>query len=550
MDRNIRELLPQVRAILQQRGLNTDAEIEAFINPRYETQLHDPFRMLGMREAVDRIAIALERGERMVIYGDYDIDGLTATTVLLEILGMAGADVQGYIPDRFEEGYGINLEALKKLKAGGAQLVISVDCGITSKAEVAWAMANGLDIIITDHHAVPAEIPEAVAILNPKRPGDDYPFKDLAGVGVAFKLAQALQHDLNILPEGHEKWLLDLVALGTVCDVVSLTGENRVLVHFGLKVLVRTRRVGIRALAEVGRTEVARLGSSQLGFILGPRLNAAGRLEHASKGLELLGTDDEMLAAELAQELDMLNLQRRSDQAEIFKVASEQAATQTDEPFLVLAHEDWSHGVVGIVASKIVEAFKKPAIVMQIMGDTTKGSARSLGDLNMVMALRSAEPLLLRFGGHHFAAGATLKTADLAEFQATLRDYVRTNHPNGIDEGPVRVTDLELADGELIDWPLHDQMSWLEPFGNGNLQPSIGLAGLKVLDVTTIGADRTHMRLKLADSAGRIIEGIGFGLAPKHPNLKVGQMVDVTGVLERNDFNGRSRLQLRVEELR
>ncbi|MEO7617231.1 MAG: DHH family phosphoesterase, partial [Candidatus Saccharibacteria bacterium] len=272
-------IIPEVIAkVLESRGMGRD-EMVTFLYPQYERDMHDPYLMLDMNLAVDRIGIARDKGERVAIYGDYDIDGITASAVMLESLGALGIIAESYIPDRFEEGYGINQEALASLKDRGFDLVISVDCGITSVKEAAWAKEHGLDLIITDHHSVPEIIPEAIAVINPNRPGDPYPFKALAGVGVAFKLMQALQTRFGLPVCGQEKWMLDLVALGTVCDVVPLVGENRVLASFGLKVMRQTRRVGLRELALVGRTTPAELTSYHLGFVLGPRMHAAGRLE-------------------------------------------------------------------------------------------------------------------------------------------------------------------------------------------------------------------------------------------------------------------------------
>jgi single-stranded-DNA-specific exonuclease len=326
-----------IRHLLARRGYTTEADIEAFLHPDYATGLHDPYLMTGMKEAVDRILTAVKAKQKIVIYGDYDIDGITASAVLLETFQSLGHEATSYIPDRFEEGYGINLDALKKLKKEGYELVVTVDCGITSVREIAWAMSNGLDIVVTDHHAIPPEIPKAVAVVNPKQPGDAYPFKDLAGVGVAFKLAQALQQASGKPEAGREKWLLDLVALGTVCDVVTLVGENRVLATYGLVVMNKTRRAGIRALADVSKVSLGEIRSYHLGFIFGPRMNAAGRLEHAAKSLELMVTEDLSRAHEIAEELDQLNHQRRSDQATILAEADAQAEQYIDDPILVLA---------------------------------------------------------------------------------------------------------------------------------------------------------------------------------------------------------------------
>lgn len=542
----IEGLHPLVRDILIKRGYEKPEEVAAFLNPNYDKQLHDPFLMKGMKPAVDRILEAVEKRQSIVIYGDYDIDGITASTVMVETIKNLGYEARSYIPDRFEEGYGINLDALKKLKSEGVDLVITVDCGITSVKEVSWAMENGLDIIVTDHHSVPEFVPQAVAVINPKQADCDYPFKDLAGVGVAFKLAQALQQASGKPEAGQEKWLLDVVALGTVCDVVTLVGENRVLASFGLKVMNKTRRVGLRALAEVSGVEVGKITSYTLGFMFGPRMNAAGRLEHAARSLELMLTNDPVHAREIAAELDGLNKQRQGDQAKIVKEAKEMAAQYVDDPVLVLASADWSHGIVGIAASKVAETAGKPTLIMQILGDKAKGSARSFGGFNLIDALRTADDLFVKYGGHAFAAGYTIPVDRLDDLRARLNEHwleVSGELPEqAID------SDVNLDDFNQIDWDLHNGLQQLEPFGNGNRQPSIAIQSVEITDMRWVGSDGRHAKLTLSDGSNRL-SGIGFGLADKHPNLSAGQQVSVVAHIDRNDFNGKSSLQLIVRDL-
>lgn len=539
-------LHPLVRDILIKRGYEKPEDAAAFLNPDYDKQLHDPFLMKGMQAAVDRILIAVEKKESIVIYGDYDIDGITASTVMVETIKNLGHEATSYIPDRFEEGYGINHDALEKLKGEGTDLVVTVDCGITSAKEVAWAMQNGLDIVVTDHHSVPEVIPEAIAVINPKQSDCNYPFKDLAGVGVAFKLAQALQQASGKPEKGHEKWLLDVVALGTVCDVVTLVGENRVLASFGLKVMNKTRRVGIRALAEVSGVEMGAISSYTLGFMFGPRMNAAGRLEHAKRSVELMLTTDPIRAKEIAGELDSLNKQRQTDQATIVKEAKEMAAEYADDPVLVLASADWSHGIVGIAASKVAESAGKPTLIMQIMGDKAKGSARSFGGFNLIDALRTADDLFVKYGGHAFAAGYTIPVDKLDELRDRLNEHfleVSSDLPEqSLD------TDVNLDDFKQIDWDLHTSLVQLEPFGNGNRQPSIAVESVEITDMRWVGSDKRHAKLTLSDGKNRL-SGIGFGLADKHPDLAEGQQVGIVVHVDKNDFNGNSTLQLVVRDV-
>jgi single-stranded-DNA-specific exonuclease len=543
------EVIPEIVAkILAARGMAAE-DMAAFVYPDYNRGLHDPFLLSDMAKAVDRIVAAAEQGEKVVVYGDYDIDGITSSAVLIEALGALGIEAESYIPDRFEEGYGINVEALEKLKADGAQLVISVDCGITSVEEAEWALANSLDLIITDHHSVPDVLPKAVAVINPKRVDDQYPCKDLAGVGVAFKLAQALQQRTGKPEAGQEKWLLDLVALGTVCDVVPLVGENRVLASFGLRVMRRTRRVGLRALANVGGVEISKVTAHHLGYVLGPRMNAAGRLEHAAQSLELMLTSDERRAAEIAGELDRLNHRRRADQEAIFAAADEMAALYAGDPVLVLAHADWSHGVAGIVASKLAEKWDKPVLVAQVMGKITKGSARSRSGFNMVEALRANSGLLTKYGGHFFAAGYSLPTEKLEELRRGLYGYYVANGA-GDQAPPETAADVRLDDLSRVDWPLLEELELLEPHGSGNPRPMLELAGLAVDGLSRIGVDGRHLRLRLKDAGGRRLAGIGFGLSAGHEKLREGQNLTVMGNLNKNDWQGSSSLQLVIEKIR
>jgi single-stranded-DNA-specific exonuclease len=536
-----------VESILAARGFKP-AEAAAFLYPDYDVHLHDPFLLTDMEAAVTRILVAAETKQRVAVYGDYDIDGITASAVLIEGLSALGIAAKSYIPDRFEEGYGINRSALARLKADGYDLVISVDCGITSVDEATWARNNGLDLIITDHHSVPARIPEAIAVINPKRPKDKYPFKDLAGVGVAFKLVQALQQRSGMPGAGQEKWLLDLVALGTVCDVVDLVGENRVLVSYGLKVMRQTRRPGLRALASVGGIEIAGVTAEQLGFVIGPRMNAAGRLEHAARSLELVTTGDAERGVVIAGELDYLNQERRATQANVLSAADAMAATYADDGVLVLADTDWNHGIVGIVASKLVEKWHKPTLVMQIMGDTTKGSARSTGDFNMVDGLRAVSHHLTKFGGHYYAAGYSLPTANLEAFRADLNAYFAESGHLQSDR-PTAEPEVFLDGLAETDWQLLNDLELLQPFGAGNPQPLLGLSSLTLARVDRMGADQRHYRLQLSDDRGGRGEAVGFGLVERYPNLAAGQRVDLCLKLNKNVWQGRERLQLHLVEL-
>lgn len=514
---------PLFLAILKARSLEDEDVKQVFLNPDYVTTKHDPYLLPDMKPAVERLAIAKARQERVVIYGDYDIDGLTATSILLDAFKTFGILATAFIPNRFTEGYGLNLQAVEQLASDGAQLIVTVDCGSLSHAEVARANEMGVDVIVTDHHSVGDTMPSAIATINPKRTDHDYPFIDLAGCGVAFKLVQALQKRLPGLPEGQEKWLLDLVALGTVCDVVTLKDENRTNVYWGLKVLAKTRRPGLKALMAVAGVEPERITARTLGFVLGPRMNAAGRLETARYSLDMLTSADNMQALGLAQKLEQMNLQRRADQDEIFKAACEQAERFTDDSVLVLSGANWSHGIVGIVAAKILERYKKPTFVMQEMGETTKGSARSYGDYSAVKAIRFSDDHILKGGGHTLAAGVTLNTEKIADFRRSLNVFygqsVQGSQLHYLDpKADVTTESIEHMNEDLV-----KAIELLEPYGHGNTEPIFCVENMVVVNVSRMGAEKQHVKIRLADSHGRQLSTLAFNYheADPIPGMKV-----------------------------
>jgi single-stranded-DNA-specific exonuclease len=545
---------PLLIEILKKRGYASPEVIADFLQPDYINHSYDPMLLKDMRTAIIRIKLAIDHKESIGIYGDYDIDGLTATVLLHDYLTSVGIRVLTYIPDRFEEGYGLSADGLEALQKQGAQLIISVDCGTTSYEALDWAGKNKLDVIVTDHHEPKADggLPKAIAVINPKRVDDKYPFKDLAGVGVAFKLVQALQQDLPDgvrLTDGQEKWLLDLVALGTVCDVVNLIDENRMFVHFGLKVLRKTKRIGLVKLADHSDLDLKKIDTYHLGFVIGPRLNAAGRLTHAKSALKLLMTTNKEVASKQAELLNDLNRKRRQDQEKIMQEASLEAQNHVNDSVLVLADPAWSHGIVGIVASKMVEGFKKPTLLLQILGETAKGSARSFGDYNIVDALNFASDLLIKFGGHSAAAGATLKTENIPLLRDRLNEYYRTLKLKSQTSYLDPIVDVESTDLANFNWGLLDAIKQLAPFGRGNLRPLFLCQTLKIKDFKVVGANGKHLKLLLSDSGGQVIDGIGFNLAEQHSNLTEGANIKVCFELEENNFKNQNNLQLIVRKL-
>jgi single-stranded-DNA-specific exonuclease len=521
---------------------------ELFLSPSYDAK-HDPFLLPDMQAAVDRLVLARKRQERITIYGDYDIDGLTATTVLFEALEAFGfKHVDVFIPNRFVEGYGLTVDAVEKIVTAGAQLIVTVDCGSLSEKEIIRAAELGVDVIVTDHHNVAPVQPPAVAVINPKRLDHEYPFIDLAGVGVAFKLVQALQTQLDGLPIGQEKWLLDLVALGTVCDVVTLVDENRANVYWGLKVLAKTRRPGLRALMAVSSIEPEKVNARSLGFGLGPRMNAAGRLETAKHALDMLRAQDPETALEKAQQLDTLNIARRADQDKIFKAALIQAEAYKNDPVLVVSHADWNHGIIGIVAAKLLEKYKKPTYVLQEMGAESKGSARSYGDFSAADAIRAADDIITKGGGHKLAAGVTMPTENIAAFRKRVNEFYRSqkliNQPNLL----LPKEDVVIERLSIVDETLIDQLSQLEPFGNGNPEPVFKAINLLVTNQRRMGADAQHVKLELQDEDRHTMQFLAFS-APDHFFVEPGEYVTIWFQPGINEWQGRRTVEGRLLHL-
>ncbi|AGL62417.1 single-stranded-DNA-specific exonuclease [Candidatus Saccharimonas aalborgensis] len=552
--------------ILRARGLQ-DATRESFLHPDYGKR-HDPFLLPDMAKAVDRLVAAREKQERITIYGDYDIDGLTATTLLVDALGQFGFRfVETFIPNRFVEGYGMTVDAVERIAASGAQLILTVDCGSLSEKEIVRANELGVDVIVTDHHNVALTQPPAIAVVNPKRLLQDnprryhgmmltrqmktkplYPFLDLPGVGVAFKLIQALQTRLDGLPYGQEKWLLDLVALGTICDVVTLVDENRLHVFWGLKVLAKTRRPGLKALMAVSGVEPSKVDARSLGFMLGPRLNAAGRLETARHAQEMLLATNGLEALEKAELLDALNKQRRAEQDEIHKLATKQAETYKGDPVLVVSHPDWNHGIVGIVAAKLLEKYKKPTFVLQEMGGESKGSARSYGGFSAADAIRAADRLITKGGGHKLAAGVTLPTKNIEAFRKHLNDYFRSLQLPPQPPLLLLSEDVVTADFAQLNEGLLHEISQLEPFGNGNPEPIVKIDAVQVVSIRRMGNDGQHLKLSLQDYLGGGLDVVAFS-ADESWFVEPGEVVSVWIQPLLNEWRGVKRVEGRLVRL-
>ncbi|MBN8581002.1 MAG: single-stranded-DNA-specific exonuclease RecJ [Anaerolineae bacterium] len=542
---------PLLRQVLFNRGFADDPSARAYLRGEPNSNT-DPFQMTDMREAVERIRFAITNNEPIAIYGDYDVDGVTATALLVETLKKLGADVRGYIPNRFDEGYGLNNNALDELKADGVKLVITVDCGIRSPAEALHAQSLGLDLIISDHHHPDDEnLPQAFAVINPKRHGDIYPDKDLAGVGIAYKIAEALLSNdgpSSVVNGQILNSLLDLVALGTVADLAPLVGENRVLVKKGLRQMRQTIRQGLFSLAAVSDVTLSKVNAGNIGFMLGPRLNAAGRLKEALAAFELLTTTDVFRAGELAQQLDMQNRERQRITRDMQTRAEEMVMSEDPNAYLFFAaHEDFNSGVVGLAASRLTEKYYRPAIVASKGEEETRGSCRSIPEFHITDALDQCADLLVRHGGHAAAAGFTVKNENIPEFVARLK-AIATEKLSGTELKPTVTADAEVSLSEMRPEVYEKGLKYLEPTGYGNREASFVARNVRVKSSRIIGADGKHLKMSLEDEKGIAHDAIGFRLGEWHKTMPA--RVDVLFTFEPNEYNGRVTYQLNLKDLR
>ena len=489
---------PIIGQILWNRGICSAEAARAFLHPEDEP-FHDPFLMMDMKKAVQRILKAIHGGERIVVYGDYDVDGMTSTTLLMKNIRALGGKVSYYIPNRFTEGYGINGAALRQIAAEGGGLLVTVDCGISS-VDVVAEMDTEMDIIITDHHLPGSVLPPAYAVINPHRTDCFYPFKELAGVGVAFKLVQALWQEEE---QRHYADDMDIAALGTVADLVPLVGENRKIVQLGLTAMSAHPCEGIEALIRVAGLEGKAINTGMVGFQLAPRLNAAGRIETARRGVELLISEDVREADRIAGELNALNTERRDLEQDILTEAEEMLADFTpDVPAIVVAGEDWNSGVIGIVASRLVEKYYRPSIVLTRQGDVYKGSCRSIAGLHLYEALAACRDTIIQFGGHEMAAGLTLARDRVEDFRTAFANYVKSHleiedfTPKILIEGLVAPTDWTLRAVE--------ELALLEPYGMGNPRPVFGVRDLRPQSAAAIGTEGKHLRMEVGTRERRV----------------------------------------------
>lgn len=539
--------LPEiVSRLLLIRGYVSAEDAKLFLRPRLE-RLHDPFEFLSMDKAVERLARAVRDQELVFIHGDYDVDGISSTTLLTRTIRGLGGKAVPFIPRRIEDGYDLSDAGVDAALAAGARVVVTCDCGTSAVSPVKRLCVAGIDVIVTDHHLPGGELPDCLSVLNPKRAGCGYPDKDLAAVGVAFKLALGLARALG-QNENFIWAMMDLVALATVADVAPLRGENRVFVRYGLKMLAETRNVGMRALIRAAGLDGKQLTAGRIGFILAPRLNAAGRMGHAIRGVELLLTEDEHEANVIARELEELNYRRQEiDHATLVEARERVLELDLDDVYgIVLADESWHPGVIGIVASRLVEEFGRPAILIALSGDQGKGSGRSISKFDLHGALGQSSDFLLRYGGHRAAAGVTVARDQVAAF-ATRFNEVARSLLTADDLVPEIRVDLEVSI-DRMDETIESLFRHFEPFGIGNPSPVLLARNVTIArPPRLIGRDGLKLTL---DTGTGSLDAVGWGFGPRAPEFQPGSKVDIAFRLERDEYRGESYLQARIADIR
>ncbi len=566
------EFSPLISQLLYNRGLKTQKQIDEFFNPDYQGDLHDPFLLKGMKTAVKRIRQALAKKEKIIIYADYDADGVCSGAILFSTLQYLGAkNLQVYIPDRNKEGHGVNKQAVKKICKDKTDLMITVDCGISNLEEADLAASLGLDIIITDHHQPKDKLPKAVAVIDPWQKNDKYPFNDLCGAGVAYKLACALLHEEeNNSDCPLKKWLLDLVALATVADVMPIIGENRTLVKYGLGVLAQTKRIGLQELMKMakvvpeltesslnGEAPLTNLNTYTIGFILAPRLNAAGRMNHANVAFNLLISKNKKEAEKLAQEINENNLVRQKLTERIVNEAKkrlEEKISQKEIPKLIFeGSANWPVGLIGLVAGKIADQYNRPTIIYQEQGSSISGSCRSIQNFNILEMLKQASDFLYSFGGHKKAAGFKVKKVNLNKVKNILTKIVEDKLK---DKDLISVLDI---DAELcleeINWQNYDQIQKFAPFGKSNLEPRFLIRKAEVNNLRLVGNNNNHLKMDLMvfdnqSKQGKRFNAIAFNSGKWHNILNKGDLIDIIFELIVNEWNGNRDLEMKIIDLK
>lgn len=516
-------------------------DIKKFLNPTRD-DFYDPFLLPDMEQAVERIEQAIKNNEKILIYGDYDADGITSTTILIKFFKEIGVEVDKYIPNRLEEGYGINNKALEEIKNRGIDLIITVDTGITANDQVKYANELGLDLIITDHHEPSDEIPKAVAVIDAKRKNNQYPFNQLAGCGIAFKLTQAISIKRKLDPSKYLK-NLDIVSIGTISDLVPLVDENRVIVKLGLMLVKQTKNIGLRKL--LLKSQLKEVDSTSISFGITPRINAAGRLGNQYDALNLFITEDVKEAERLSEVLNSYNIERQKIGNKIYEEAISQLKDE-EKNCIILGKEDWHHGVIGIVSSKITEKFNKPSILLCFEDNIAKGSGRSVPGFDLYKAISSTKEYLLGFGGHTMACGLSLTVENFERFKKEITKYIDENLDISKLEKEIYIDEILTIDD--LDIEEIKELKSLEPFGEENPEPIIMYENVEINGIRTLSENK-HLKLSLKKN-DKIIDAIGFNLGELAEKYKIGDTIDIVGNIEINSFNGKDLIQIRLIDIR
>lgn len=528
--------------ILVNRNITQKEEIEKFINPTRK-DFHNPYLMPDMKKAVDRIIKAIENKQKIMIYGDYDADGITSITVLKKFLLERDIPVESYIPNRLDEGYGLNKNAIKAIFDNGYRLMITVDCGISGIEEIEYANSLGIETIITDHHEPAEELPNAYAVIDAKRKDNKYPFNQLAGVGVVFKLIQAISIKLGLEEKEYLKYL-DLVCVGTISDIVPLINENRVIAKLGLKLVEVTKNIGLRTLIDT--IGFKKIDSTAISFGIAPRINACGRMGHEQDALDLFLCENQEQAIKIANQLNLYNKERQTKEKEIFEQAVKQIENQEkDKSCIILGNENWHHGIIGIVSSKVTDIYFKPSILICFEGDEGKGSGRSIPGFDLHEALSKCNKNIEKFGGHSMAIGITLKKEKFEEFKEEFEKFAQESHIDTII--PVIQIDEEVI-LKNIDIEEVRSLQMLEPFGEANKMPLFLFKNLKINSIRALSEGK-HLKLTLKDEKN-MIDAIGFNLGHLSTEYRIDDKIDVVGTLDINTFNGNENIQITIKDIR
>ncbi|MCH5184661.1 MAG: single-stranded-DNA-specific exonuclease RecJ [Oscillospiraceae bacterium] len=539
-----------ISTILLNRGIHTDKEVKAYISKSI-SHIHHPMGLKDVEKAAEIIKKHIDAKNRITVYGDYDVDGITSTALMYMFLKELDANVDYYIPDRFDEGYGMNIPAINKLIKNGTKLIITVDCGITAVAETSFAKLKQVDVIITDHHTCKEKLPEADAVINPKQPGCEYPFKELAGVGVAFKVILALAVSYNLKASDYFNKYCEIVTVGTIADVVPLLDENRIIVDKGLSMLQNTRFKGIKALIEIAGIADKDITSTSVSFAIAPRINAAGRMGDAKLAVRLLLSEDDNEAYSLAKELNDANIKRQNTEVEIYNEAIDMIASDCDfekNKVIVLCKKGWHDGVIGIVASKICDLYSRPCILITYDDNfSAKGSGRSIEGFNLFDALAGCGDILSNFGGHAIAAGLSLNPDDTEEFKNRINEYA-----NRVLTAEKMKTNIKI-DSEIMPEYVTGKsarvLAKLEPFGVGNPKPVFSMPGLTVVSMSRMGIDEKHIRIKFKHN-NMYFQAVGFGMGRYSEFFNVGDTVEIAFTMDMNYFSGTESLQLMLKDMR